>query len=158
MHHAKKGAGKTRDGQALRGSSEFHAWGDSNLYLRRRGERLLLAVEHRAAESMSGIPIALSGSADSLALHVTDPQPDTDAVEVMRSPTAMERVVEALSAAEAGRPVGLTRLREQCRMRTQSLAEALAALVRDGSVEKTPAGYLLRSTPSTKSRGDQEHV
>jgi hypothetical protein len=24
-----------RAGQALRGSSEFHAWGDSNLYLRR---------------------------------------------------------------------------------------------------------------------------
>src|ERR1700736_6180769 len=35
VHHAKKGAGHVRAGQALRGSSEFHAWGDSNLYLRR---------------------------------------------------------------------------------------------------------------------------
>src|SRR5262249_60080845 len=35
VHHAKKGAGRIRAGQALRGSSEFHAWGDSNLYLRR---------------------------------------------------------------------------------------------------------------------------
>jgi RecA-family ATPase len=32
VHHAKKGAGTMRAGQALRGSSEFHAWGDSNLY------------------------------------------------------------------------------------------------------------------------------
>jgi RecA-family ATPase len=31
VHHAKKGAGRARAGQALRGSSEFHAWGDSNL-------------------------------------------------------------------------------------------------------------------------------
>lgn len=32
LHHAKKGAGRVRAGQALRGSSEFHAWGNSNLY------------------------------------------------------------------------------------------------------------------------------
>ncbi len=28
VHHAKKGAGHVRAGQALRGSSEFHAWGE----------------------------------------------------------------------------------------------------------------------------------
>ena len=27
VHHAKKGANRLRDGQALRGTSEFHAWG-----------------------------------------------------------------------------------------------------------------------------------
>ena len=32
VHHAKKGGAGVRAGQALRGSSEFHAWGDSNLY------------------------------------------------------------------------------------------------------------------------------
>ena len=31
VHHAKKGGGGIRAGQALRGSSEFHAWGDSNV-------------------------------------------------------------------------------------------------------------------------------
>src|SRR5208282_5842750 len=34
VHDARKGASTIRAGQALRGSSEFHAWGDSNLYLR----------------------------------------------------------------------------------------------------------------------------
>jgi hypothetical protein len=52
FHHAKKGAGRARAGQALRGSSEFHAWGDSNLYLRRDGDDLSLSVEHRAAPSI----------------------------------------------------------------------------------------------------------
>jgi RecA-family ATPase len=31
VHHARKGAAHERGGQALRGSSELHAWGDSNL-------------------------------------------------------------------------------------------------------------------------------
>src|SRR6202790_2896499 len=49
VHHARKGAGTVRAGQALRGSSEFHAWGDSNLYLRRDADdRIVLTVEHRS--------------------------------------------------------------------------------------------------------------
>jgi RecA-family ATPase len=57
VHHAKKGAGRARAGQALRGSSEFHAWGDSNLYLRRDGDDLSLAVEHRAAPSIPSMSL-----------------------------------------------------------------------------------------------------
>ena len=38
VHHARKSGG-SRPGQALRGSSELHAWGDSNLYLRRRDRK-----------------------------------------------------------------------------------------------------------------------
>src|ERR1022692_632471 len=47
VHHARKGAAHLRAGQALRGSSELHAWGDSNLYLRRTGDsdQLALAIE-----------------------------------------------------------------------------------------------------------------
>jgi len=48
VHHARK-SGATRPGQALRGSSELHAWGDSNLYLRRRDKQIVMTVEHRAA-------------------------------------------------------------------------------------------------------------
>jgi len=60
VHHARKGAGNARAGQALRGSSEFHAWGDSNLYLRRDGDDLMLTVEHRAAPSLAPVAIALA--------------------------------------------------------------------------------------------------
>jgi hypothetical protein len=73
VHHAKKGAGHVRAGQALRGSSEFHAWGDSNLYLRRNGEELTLTVEHRAAPAMPTVTIELAQRADdALALEVID--------------------------------------------------------------------------------------
>ncbi|MBM3957385.1 MAG: AAA family ATPase, partial [Gemmatimonadetes bacterium] len=33
VHHARKGAGSLRGGQALRGSSEIHAWADASLFL-----------------------------------------------------------------------------------------------------------------------------
>jgi RecA-family ATPase len=69
VHHAKKGAGRIRAGQALRGSSEFHAWGDSNLYLRRNGGPreggdLTLTVEHRAAAAMPAVTLELAQCAN----------------------------------------------------------------------------------------------
>src|SRR5262249_196117 len=77
-HHARKGAARAGAGQALRGSSEFHAWGDSTLYLRRVGEQLTLTVEHRAAASITGITLALAGDGDGLALCVSERRPDAD--------------------------------------------------------------------------------
>ncbi len=141
VHHAKKGAAKVREGQALRGSSEFHAWGDSNLYVRRSGDRLLLSVEQRAAPSVTGISLALSGSAETLALTAVDgaaPPPPTPRPAL---PPADERVRHALATAE--RPVRLTMLRKLCKMRTQTLSTALKNLVEGGHVEKTAAGYKL---------------
>ena len=41
-----------RAGQALRGSSEFHAWGDSNLYLRRDADDRI--YERLAAMTTAG--------------------------------------------------------------------------------------------------------
>src|SRR5664279_5623029 len=40
VHHARKDSHASRPGQALRGSSELHGWGDSNLYMRRKGSQL----------------------------------------------------------------------------------------------------------------------
>ena len=82
VHHVRKGAGKLRAGQALRGSSELHAWGDSNLYLRRRGDTLRLSVEHRAAASPPDIFLTLPAAGRPLALQILehpadlDPRPD----------------------------------------------------------------------------------
>lgn len=144
VHHAKKGAARAREGQALRGSSEFHAWGDSNLYLRRTGERLTLSVEQRAAPSLGGIRLELTGPPDAVALSVADtdvPEPGGESSPV--TTPATDQIQHALAA--AGGPVGLTALRRLCRMRTQRLTEGLNALVADGRVEKTPTGYQLRA-------------
>ncbi len=78
VHHVRKGAGKLRTGQALRGSSELHAWGDSNLYLRRRGDTLRLSVEHRAAASPPDIFLNLPAAGRPLALEIVDHPADLD--------------------------------------------------------------------------------
>ena len=59
VHHTRKNAaGGAAAGQGLRGSSDIHAFGDSNLYLRRTKEHLVLSSEHRGA----GIGAGLSGT------------------------------------------------------------------------------------------------
>jgi RecA-family ATPase len=55
VHHARKAPAGPSPGHGLRGSSDLHAFGDSNLYLRRLGAEgpLELRVEHRAAATRS---------------------------------------------------------------------------------------------------------
>jgi hypothetical protein len=46
-------------GQGLRGSGDLHAFGDSNLYLRRTKEHLVLSSEHRAAAASAPVYLEL---------------------------------------------------------------------------------------------------
>lgn len=64
-HHSRKNSSKaTHAGQGLRGSGDLHAWGDSNLYLRRSKKTLRLAIEHRAAPEPDPLTLALVGDPD----------------------------------------------------------------------------------------------
>lgn len=141
VHHARKGAGKARAGQALRGSSEFHAWGDSNLYLRRVGEQLTLAVEQRAAVSTSGIALRLGAASGMVALEVLDERASAPAVEPQPLPAVEERVEQILVAASAPMTVG--DIRSLCRVRNSTLHAALAALAANGRVHRSAAGYAI---------------
>jgi hypothetical protein len=141
VHHARKGAGRLRAGQALRGSSEFHAWIDSAIYLRRTDDELTLTIEHRAEPSHGPIPVQLVANGAALALTTealasssapTDPEP---------AATPAQRIVAAL--ADLDDAVTLDQLRRACRMRTQTLCDALAELVRAGRVLKSEVGYRL---------------
>jgi RecA-family ATPase len=140
VHHARKGAAGARGGQALRGSSELHAWGDSNLYLRRKDRGLFLNVEHRAAASAeSELALELRQEGAALALQVVD-----KALEPVRqAPSPTERLLEALE--DAPGPMSLRELRAACRTRTATVSEILGDLAQRGEVLRTPAGYELPS-------------
>jgi hypothetical protein len=141
VHHARKGAAHLRAGQALRGSSEFHAWGDSNLYVRRIGDQIALSVEHRAAASHAGITIELCQSGDALALDVVarDAAADPPSLDAS-APSPHDRVARAL--AEAVEPLTVAALRAACRIRTATLCGILADLVRQGRAHRTATGYV----------------
>jgi hypothetical protein len=137
VHHAKKSSGRIRAGQALRGSSEFHAWGDSNLYLRRSANTLTLTIEHRAAASPPTLTLELQTQGEALALQLSqtlaDPTPAPASVD--------ERIAAVL--VDAGRPLPIGELRTLCRVRNATLHQRLAALTEAGRLVRSPDGYRL---------------
>jgi RecA-family ATPase len=61
VHHTRKNiVAGAQAGQGLRGSTDLHAFGDSNLYVRRLRGRLVLSMEHRAAAPPQ--PVGRSGT------------------------------------------------------------------------------------------------
>lgn len=130
VHHSRKG-GAVRAGQALRGSSEFHAWGDSNLYLRRHGgETLSLSVEHRAQPGQQGIPLRLAIDGDHAALVIAD----EDASVESTAPTQSERQRVLTALREHEDPMSRAEIRDRCRMRTETLGRLLKSLAHDGEI------------------------
>ena len=139
VHHARKDSHASRPGQALRGSSELHGWGDSNLYMRRRGDELTLTTEHRAAPSQEHLPLALQQSGDALALALSASAP-AETPKSTASPS--QRVRQALSGLTE--PVPVQRLRQLCGMRTADVCAALAELSEQGLVSRDNRGYQLK--------------
>lgn len=137
VHHLRKnGAPCGQDGQSLRGSGDLHAWGDSNLYLRRRDRNLLLTVEHRSAPAPAPRTLEL---ADEPAPHlrvVDEPVPVVVA-------DLARRVVEQLDAADA--PLDRETLRVRLRVRNAAIGEALVRLRAAGRVERCAGGFRLRN-------------
>lgn len=124
--------------QALRGSSEFHAWGDSNIYLRRYGDQLTLSVEHRAAASISNV-----------SLHLDTPTPQSGSRRSIAPPAALvadapvetvdQRILAEFELSNA--PLSATALRKRCQIRNAIRQAALAALAADGRLRKDRARY-----------------
>ncbi|HOW80316.1 MAG TPA: AAA family ATPase [Verrucomicrobiota bacterium] len=157
VHHARKDSQSSRPGQALRGSSELHGWGDSNLYMRRKGSQLTLSTEHRAAPSRDHIPLQLAQSGSVVALKVVD----RSLVEPEVAPTPTERVRQALTQLQE--PIPVQQLQRLCGIRTAKVCSALAELAAQGEVIREARGYQLKlplplSRPiDAKGNGNGKH-
>ena len=141
VHHARKDSHGSRPGQALRGSSELHGWGDSNLYLRRKGAQLTLSTEHRAAPSRDHIPLQLTEAGSVAALRVVE----RSALEPTGGPAPAgptERVRQTL--AQLDQPVPVHQLQKLCGIRTAKICAALAELATQGQVIRDARGYQLK--------------
>ena len=139
VHHSRKNSGSARPGQALRGSSELHGWGDSNLYMRRQADQLTLSTEHRAAASQNHIPVQLTQKGAALALSTC--QSSCSAPSGASDPSPTVRVRQTLEQLQE--PVPVQELRKLCGMRTASVCSALAELTKLGLVSHGAGGYQL---------------
>jgi RecA-family ATPase len=134
VHHTRKNAaGGAAAGQGLRGSSDIHAFGDSNLYLRRTGDHLVLSNEHRAAPASPPVSLQLDAT-----------NAETTHLEVIAEPDngnrrgLQDRVLDLLTPG-----VVLTRvkLRNVLSVKNERLGEALQSLEQAGQLRRTSAGW-----------------
>jgi len=134
VHHTRKNAaGGVAAGQGLRGSSDLHAFGDSNLYLRRVRDRLMLCSEHRAAPAAPTVYLELVATPpDTLHLRVVGE------LQEQNRRSLQDQVLDVLA-----REGTLTRtsLRDTLSVKNERLGEALQALQQAGRIHSTPAGW-----------------
>ena len=136
VHHTRKNAtGGVAAGQGLRGSSDIHAFGDSNLYLRRTREHLVLSSEHRAAPASAPVCLELIATNGEMAhLEII-----AEIQDVNRKHRGLEeRVLDLLTG---GAVLTRAKLRDSLGVKNERLGEALESLDRAGQVRRTPAGW-----------------
>ena len=127
VHHVRK-SGASEPGQALRGSGDLHAWGDSNAYLLRRDGKPTLVVEHRGHRSPEPVIVSLGGDPPRLIVEGVATSPVEEPLD--------QRIVTAL----AERPLTRTALRERMGVSNETLGVAIDRLVTAGRVVRIEDG------------------
>ena len=132
VHHTRKNVAGAA-GQGLRGSSDIHAFGDSNLYLRRTNQRLVLLSEHRAAPAS---PPAY--------LELVATKPETTHLEVIaelhdENRRSLQQQVLALLAKQG--VLTRAKLRDSLSVKNERLGDALESLEQSGQISRTPTGW-----------------
>jgi AAA domain len=137
VHHTRKNAADgVAAGQGLRGSGDIHAFGDSNLYLQRTKEHLILSNEHRAAPASAPVYLELVAT-DTETTHLEVIAELQDA----KGRALKEQVLDLLAQ---GQVFTRTRLRDSLAVKNDRLGEVLESLERAGQVGRTPGGWQRR--------------
>ena len=137
VHHVRKSAGA--GGLALRGSGDFWAWSDTNLYLGRKSAGLELSIEHRSAQTPEPVLLELDEDSPGPSLRTTERDPAMDGPQTLR-----DRVLAHLS--EQLGPIRQESVREAVRARMQSVVDALRDLEEAGQIERTATGWQVVTT------------
>lgn len=134
VHHASKKQ-RSRPGQALRGSSDLHAFGDSNAYLAADGDELVLTIEHRSAAAPAPVRLRLAA----------EPQPHLEVFGAVPPATAGpelgNQVIDLLRGAST--PVLRREIREGLRVNNNRLGDVLVGLETAGRIRRESGGWVV---------------
>lgn len=150
VHHVGKRS-RAQLGQALRGSTDLHAWSDSSAYLVRKHDRLELALEHRSSQASEPFPLELVTDDDNAYLRVCSDEADSPQLP---PPPLVDLVRRRL--ADAGQPLSRVALRRELRVNNQRLGDALLRLERDGFVRRSSDGWISCQRTSPNPADDQQ--
>jgi hypothetical protein len=137
VHHMSK-KHRAHPGQALRGSSDLHAWSDSSAYLIRQGDQITLTLEHRASQSPQPMTLALVSRPDGSRVHLE--VCDATATPKSANPTLENRVLEHLRGTGSS---SRAEIRAQLRVNNQRLGTAIATLEQHGQIKRNGKGWCL---------------
>ncbi len=134
VHHASK-KHRAQPGQTLRGSSDLHAFGDSNLYLAKNKDLLTLTCEHRSAKAIDPLTLELVTMPEEENTHLVvrseiSPKPSVDLSEEV-----------LLILQKTSKPLSRKYLRETLKVNNQGLGLALEALKQKGIAVQTDKGW-----------------
>jgi hypothetical protein len=131
VHHTRKAPAGGIAGHALRGSSDLHAFGDTNLYLRRLASDgpLELRIEHRAAPCPPPLRLQLRTDATDVLPRARFVCDDGALVDPLR-----ERTLALVR--NASTPVSTDGLRTTLGVRKQTLLALLHRLAAEGVVRR----------------------
>lgn len=146
VHHARKNGGPASGGQSLRGSSDFFAWVDTALSLRRHRQQLVLSVEHRASGAPEPKTLALVGTEHDMHLSIVAGEPHGDHDN---SPATANIDAAILDAFDHVDDRGLSRasLRTALRVRNERLGEALTRLAASGHIARHGDAWVRLAVP-----------
>jgi len=142
VHHARKSPAQN-PAQALRGSSDFAAWSDTNLYLSRRSNKLTLSLEHRSAPAPEPFDLRL----------VTEPHPHLRLLSNDAEPDNLPATIDSLQAeilqhlTTARRPMSTVELRKVLCKRKEDVVKAIDDLREIQKIERTDNGWAIHQNP-----------
>lgn len=154
-HHLNKRA-SSHPGQALRGSGDLHAWGDTNLYLDRKDGFIEVTPEHRSEPAGDPFYLRLVATDDGAGPHleVVNAATVETAPGPLRAASVADRVVAALAAADG--PMKQVALREHLHVKNETLVRILMDLREEGRIEKERGGWHLVAEEADVAEGDAE--
>ena len=146
VHHSNKKQ-HLNPGQSLRGSSDLHAFGDSNLYLKRKNDNLFLFVEHRSAPSFGPIMLKLVSDENINSTHL-EIVSDNSNNENPSDSDLKNSVISLLKT--TNQPVFRNKIRSQLKVNNQKLGDALIALESKGLISRTKTGWIVSASSSNQ--------
>jgi hypothetical protein len=142
VHHMSK-KHRSHPGQALRGSSDLHAWSDSSAYLTRHNDQITLTVEHRAAQPPQPMTLALVAGPNGSGVHLE--VCTSNSSHEPPKPTLEHLILEHLHTTRSS---SRSEIRAQLRVNNQRLGIALTALEQNGQITRTAEGWRLATSPA----------
>lgn len=142
VHHATKGS------KNLRGSTEFAAWGETNLFMYKdKAENVFIDIQHRAAESIDGQPLKIGKIGDGTTIFAVDQHEivEEKQEESQISSQVFENLADKIVSAirRYPNPSSLEQIAERTGASVSEVRGELYGLIKQNEVLWTKQGYKL---------------